>query len=101
MLGGLSSERPVAAEQAARVAEKIRASLAEPYLLEPPLGALVEHHCTASIGVVLFLSGTIGQEELLEHGDAAMYQAKQRGRNQVCVWSAEEQRGAPALGRTG
>jgi len=43
----------------------------------------IEHHCTASIGVVLFSGETVSQEEIFMQADAAMYQAKAVGRN--CV----------------
>jgi diguanylate cyclase (GGDEF)-like protein len=48
--------------------------------LEP---RIVEHHCTASIGVVLFNDHGVTQEDLIRLADAAMYQAKASGRNRV------------------
>lgn len=41
------------------------------------------HHCTASIGVALFIGNEIGPEEILKRSDDAMYLAKDPGRNQV------------------
>jgi diguanylate cyclase (GGDEF)-like protein len=43
----------------------------------------VEHHCTSSIGVVLFIDQEYSAEDIIKQADAAMYQAKNGGRNQV------------------
>ena len=54
------------------MAEKIRVTLAEPYLLkrsqEGTEEITVEHHCTSSIGVVLFKSHDASQLDILEVG---------------------------------
>ena len=53
--------------QSGIAAEKIRATLDKPYELKSGQGdkaeTSVEHHCTASIGVVLFLNHAIDAEE--------------------------------------
>jgi diguanylate cyclase (GGDEF)-like protein/PAS domain S-box-containing protein len=71
----------------AAIAEKIRLSLSAPYRLELRAShgshSIVEHHCTASIGVVLFSGDSLTHEEIFMNADAAMYQAKAAGRNQV------------------
>jgi diguanylate cyclase (GGDEF)-like protein len=86
MLGELDSDKAKSAAQAAIIAEKIRSTLAEPYLLkirqEGNAETTVEHHCAASIGVVVF-NGEASAEDVLKWADAAMYQAKELGRNQV------------------
>ncbi|MFH2135384.1 MAG: diguanylate cyclase [Pseudomonadota bacterium] len=87
MLNALSTEREVSMQRASDVAEKIRQALGEPYRLrveregDDPL--MVEHRCTASIGVVLFDRHCSSSEDLLRLADDAMYQAKEGGRNQV------------------
>ena len=66
------------------VAEKVRAALAEPYVLpfhHEGKADVVEHRCTSSIGVVLFIGHTASQEDLLKSADKAMYQAKKEGGN--------------------
>lgn len=91
LLCELNTDKAASTDEAHRVAEKIRASLAAPYVLTPTQPdqagstvATVEHHCSASIGVVVFLGNGISQDELLQQADAAMYQAKEAGRDVVC-----------------
>jgi len=43
----------------------------------------VEHRCTTSIGVSLFINHEASQDDILKWADDAMYQAKDAGRNQV------------------
>ena len=87
MIGELDTDKGQSAEQAANVAEKIRASLAAPYLLTVAQPGeqekLIEHHCSVSIGVVLFFDHEASQNDLMKWADAAMYQAKDAGRNGV------------------
>jgi len=87
MLGELEADRAQSIAQAAAVAEKIRTSIAAPYRLtvthvgQPD--TLVEHHCSASIGVVVFTNHEGSQADILQWADAAMYKAKDAGRNTV------------------
>ena len=76
MLEDLSENNMEAAAQAEVVGEKILVTLNQPYQL-----ATHEHHSTPSIGVSLFSGSALGQEELLQQADIAMYQAKKAGRN--------------------
>ncbi len=92
ILGDLSADKAVSAAEASEVAEKIRLSLAMPYRLSlgkaRPLAAEVVHHCSASIGVVLFRNHDASQADVLRWADGAMYQAKDAGRNAVCFYQA-------------
>jgi diguanylate cyclase (GGDEF)-like protein/PAS domain S-box-containing protein len=88
MLSELDTDKATSVAQASGVAEKIRQSLGELYRLtvmqEGGVSSrIVEHHCTASIGVVLFNNHGVAQEDLIRLADGAMYQAKAAGRNQV------------------
>ena len=85
MLAQLDQDKAKAKSEAMAVAEKIRTALAEHYVLqisEKPAHT-VEHHCTASIGVVLFTDHKAGQDDILKLADNAMYQAKDAGRNRI------------------
>lgn len=88
ILSELSSDRAVSANEARVVAEKIRLNLAMPYRLtltqvgQPDVEVL--HHCSASIGVVLFRNHDNNLADILRWADAAMYQAKDAGRNAIC-----------------
>jgi diguanylate cyclase (GGDEF)-like protein/PAS domain S-box-containing protein len=88
MLGELGADKAQSTEQAAAVAEKIRASVAAPYRLpmmqaDQPDTATIEHHCSVSMGVVMFVNHEASQNDLMKWADAAMYQAKDAGRNTV------------------
>lgn len=87
MLSELNADISLANAEARSVAEKILASLSKPYFLSvsredmPP--AIVEHRCSASIGVAVFLNHERSQDEIIKWADKAMYQAKEAGRNQI------------------
>ncbi len=87
MLSELNTDKTESSTQARSVAEKILSTLSEPYLLtichNGKTDTVIEHRCTASIGVVMFINHESSQEDILEWADAAMYQAKEAGRNQI------------------
>lgn len=87
MLTELDADYAESTKQAQSIAEKIRAVLSEPYLFSLQQHDLtikrIEHSCTCSIGIVLFPFPKGDQEEILKHADAAMYQAKDKGRNTI------------------
>ena len=87
MISELNTDHAESVVQASLIAEKIRFALAQPYLLslkrEGGAEATVEHHCTASIGVVVFVNHEDSQENILKWADAAMYRAKEKKRNSV------------------
>ena len=84
LLGELAADQGQAADQANKLAQKVRFSLAEPYLLPVSNNAeAIKHHCSASIGVVLIEPQHKSVEGLLKWADAAMYLAKEEGRNRV------------------
>lgn len=43
----------------------------------------VEHRCTASISVVVFVDYESSHDDILKWADVAMYEAKDAGRNQI------------------
>lgn len=87
LLSELNQDKAKSISQASVVAEKIRATLDKPHTLEireEGKGDItVEHHCTSSIGVVLFVNHEASAEDIVKWADIAMYQAKERGGNQV------------------
>lgn len=87
LLSELSTDKDQSTKEAGIVAEKIRASLAEPYMLtvreEGKADASLQYNCTASIGVYLFKNTENSVDEIIKRADMAMYQAKIRGRNSI------------------
>jgi len=80
ILNDLNVDKAESASQAEIVAEKIRTALSAPYLLtikqEGKAETAIEHHCTASVGVALFINHEDSQDDILKFADTAMYQAK-------------------------
>ena len=87
ILAKLDEDPSVATLQADIVAEKIRTALSEPYVFtisdEGHPDKTIEHHCTASIGVMIFNGSEGSQDDILKWADAAMYEAKDAGRNLI------------------
>jgi len=99
MLNELDVDKAKSTVQAEIVAEKILASLAEPYRLsieQQDLPAqMVEYRCSASIGVTLFGDYEHGQDEIIKRADLAMYRAKEAGHNRIRFYAQET---VPAMG---
>jgi diguanylate cyclase (GGDEF)-like protein/PAS domain S-box-containing protein len=93
LLNELDLNKEKAEAQTAIVAEKIRAHLAEPYLFKiKGVGDTVidiEHHCTSSIGVVVFTNQGANAEDLFMKADSTMYKAKEAGRNQTLFFDSK------------
>ena len=91
LLKELDLDKAESTSQARLVAEKIRVSLAEPYVLtiknETDLDIVIRHHCTASIGVMVFLDHEESPVHILQWADVAMYRAKDSGKNQIRFYS--------------
>ena len=79
LLPNLSDQPASAASSARNVAEKLRAILGEPYVLDA-----AEHYLSASVGLTLFPEGDEDNcDAFLRHADTAMYRAKESGRNTI------------------
>lgn len=77
-----------ATQQARTCAERIRQRLALPYILslqEDGVEQHVRHHCTASLGLVVFDGQVPTVSLLLGTADKAMYEAKQQGRDRIVI----------------
>ncbi len=94
LLAQLSADASTSAADARGVAEKIRSLLAMPYALAAATadGAAaglpaLDYSCSASIGISLFMGQQpdARKDDLLRRADAAMYRAKQAGRNTIVL----------------
>lgn len=76
----------LSADGAAHVAKKLLQAIEQPLLIK-------EHELTitASIGIALYPNDGLNIEELIKRADAAMYLAKQNGRNNYRFFTAEIQ----------
>lgn len=87
MLNRLNIDEAESISQTETIAEKLRAALSEPYILNiathGDVERSVEYRCTASIGIALFNDKEATQGEILRLADRAMYQAKHAGGNQI------------------
>ncbi len=84
LLGDLTTDQAHATEQSNKLAEKIRVTLAQPYVIAGHNESeAIKHQCSASIGVVLFSKEHRDLENLLKWADAAMYRSKVEGRNRI------------------
>lgn len=83
VLPALSQQIEQAARHVSAVAEKIRAAMVRPYLLED-----YEYHCSSSIGIDLFREREVDVTEVFKRADVAMYRAKAQGRNAACFYDA-------------
>ena len=87
IIGDLGTDQAKSAAQTNIVAEKIRTALGTPYNLkvksDGKAGAIVEHRCTSSLGVALFLDLVANSDEVIRWADIAMYQAKEAGGNSI------------------
>jgi len=69
-------------EQAFQAAERLRQAISE---VEIPLEQKPPLHLTVSIGVAILGDADASVSMLLSHVDQALYEAKQTGRNKVCM----------------
>lgn len=81
LLENISSVAEDAVLKAGVVAEKIRETLSLPYVIKDH-----EHVSSPSIGISLYRGTEETMDELIKHADAAMYRAKESGRNNVCFF---------------
>lgn len=87
LLESLSQDKEIAAKNAHSIAEKIRNAIAQPTAIKSSESWIapsnLSHTCSASIGVTLFLGKELGQTQLLNQADSAMYLSKASGKNDI------------------
>ncbi|HSG21555.1 MAG TPA: PocR ligand-binding domain-containing protein [Azonexus sp.] len=92
MISELDTDKEESTLQAEAIAEKIRTVLSTPYRITIKRAreaeTLIEHQCTASIGLTLFIGNESSQDDLLKWADGAMYEAKKAGRNLIRLYPA-------------
>ena len=90
----LDTDKGKSISQAEIIAKKISNALSVPYLLtinhdgEPD--TTVEHHCTASIGVALFIHQEASQDDIIKWADMAMYRAKKSAPNSILFYDSKD-----------
>ena len=82
LLPGLGTDTADAAHHALTLAEKIRAAIARPFVIDGQ-----SYQCSASLGATLFPGTGNTAHDLLREADTAMYRAKADGRNGVVFFA--------------
>ncbi|QIR15072.1 EAL domain-containing protein [Shewanella aestuarii] len=85
LLENLSKDKNEALEDSKNIANKILSALNKPYQLGKN-----KYQCGTSIGMTIIDDET-APDILLSHGDIAMYQAKNNGRNSICIFDPQMQ----------
>ena len=78
LASNLSTEWEESIERATHIAEKIRAALCEPFIIDD-----LPYNLGCSIGITFLSKTSESANDLLREADTAMYQAKEAGRNRV------------------
>ncbi len=90
VLTSLEADEAQARMHAQTIAAKIHAKLSEPYFIEMKaddgLPSVVEHHCSSSVGALLFQGMGLHKDDIIKLADEAMYRAKKSGRNQIVFY---------------
>jgi diguanylate cyclase (GGDEF)-like protein len=73
-------------EEAKKTAERLRVAISQAEIV---LSETVKSKVTASFGVVALRDGNFSIDELLNQVDKALYEAKESGRNRVCIARTE------------
>ncbi|MBV5278047.1 MAG: diguanylate cyclase [Campylobacteraceae bacterium] len=91
ILNDLNKDKMQSISQAKNIAEKIRSLLSKPYLLSIPkegfADSTISYHCTASVGIVVWLGYEATRDDILKWADDTMYKAKENGRNQILFYT--------------
>lgn len=86
LLSNLGSNLQSVTAMATNIAKKIHGRIVEPYQLENSVLSF-----TSSIGITVFPLADDSADDVLKHADAAMYRAKNKGRNTICFYQPSMQ----------
>jgi len=93
VISELHADQSESASQVNLILGKIRAALARPYVLKVQKAGeaetIIEHQCTASLGVAMFGKRDDRVEDVLKRADAAMYRAKDAGSNLIRFYESK------------
>lgn len=95
LLSNLGTDVSSARVNARAVATRILREIAKPYhclgfAVEDQKHETILHKCTCSIGLAFFVGNLVSQVKLLANADAAMYRAKEQGRNRIVIHEGPE-----------
>lgn len=87
ILNEFDENKNISKENIFKVVEKIRILVSKPYkfniINEDKTKIIIEHYCTASIGIRMFKGEEESSLNILKFADLAMYEAKEAGRNTI------------------
>ena len=89
LLSGLGNREDMARNHANLIGEKIRFNLEKKYIIKLVVDSLtqtIEHNCTVSVGISLFLGTQYSPEIIMKWADLAMYASKEKGRNRITIY---------------
>lgn len=84
ILSELSTNHKEAHLEVMRIADQVRNALNEPFILRDE-----KIHTSSSIGIYMFCNSELPKSELLKYADMALYQAKENGKNCICMFDPE------------
>ena len=84
ILSELSTNQQEAHQAVMHVADQVRNALNEPFILKDE-----KIHTSSSIGIYMFCKSELPKSELLKYADMALYQAKENGKNCICMFDPE------------
>lgn len=84
ILSDLSTDQVLAHQEVVRVADQVKYALNEPFILKEQ-----KILTSPSIGIYIFCNSELPKNELLKYADMALYQAKENGKNCVCIFDPE------------
>ncbi|EJY0882406.1 sensor domain-containing diguanylate cyclase [Vibrio cholerae] len=85
LLDSFGPLQSIAISESLRIAENVLKLLAQKYRLIV-LDGIIEHECSASIGIRLITPDDENMHLVFEHADKAMYQAKKSGKNKLYLY---------------